>query len=104
MTTTPADTPETSNADPTPSVPSGVAAAKRPRAKPRPRAARRASAEYVAVDVAAQRLDLDADALRARCRRAAVKVGTIVQADLGAGLIAVKFGRSWRVRFPSAAA
>ena len=103
MTTPPANPPETSTSDPTTSPPTAPAAAKRSRAKPRPRPARRAAAEYVAVDVAAQRLDLDADALRARCRRAAVKVGTIVQADLGAGVIAVKFGRSWRVRFPSAA-
>ena len=102
MTTPPTAPPETSTTAPTTSAPTATAAPKRPRARPRPRPVRRAAPEYVAIDVAAQRLDLDADALRARCRRAAVRVGTIVQADLGAGVIAVKFGRSWRVRFPSA--
>ena len=103
MTTAPPPTtPEPPTDAPTTApTPSAHATTKRPRAKPRP--VRRAAAEYVAIDIAAQRLDVDPDALRARCRRAAVRVGTIVQADLGAGVIAVKLGRSWRVRFPSAA-
>ena len=52
------------------------------------------------IEVAADRLSLDANALRARCRRAARKVGDEVIAHLGGGIVAFKFGRSWRVQFP----
>jgi hypothetical protein len=54
----------------------------------------------VSVEAAAPRLDLEPDALRARCRRAARRVGDAVVAKLGGGIVAFKFGRSWRVRFP----
>jgi hypothetical protein len=40
-------------------------------------------------------------ALRARCRRAAKKVGNDVVAHLGGGIVAVKLGSSWRIRFPA---
>jgi hypothetical protein len=40
------------------------------------------------------------EALRARCRRAALRVGDSIQAQLGGGIVAFKFGRSWRVRMP----
>lgn len=52
------------------------------------------------VEAAAERLSLDAKALRARCRRAARRVGDEVIAHLGGGIVAFKFGRSWRVQFP----
>lgn len=37
-------------------------------------------------------------ALRARCRRHARRVGREVVARLGAGVVAFKFGASWRLR------
>lgn len=49
---------------------------------------------------AAAILSLDVEALRARCRRAQEKVGDMIVAKLGGGIVAFKFGRSWRVRFP----
>jgi hypothetical protein len=52
------------------------------------------------IEVAANRLSLAPDALRARCRRAARRVGDSVVAHLGGGIVAFKFGRSWRVSFP----
>lgn len=51
---------------------------------------------------AARRLDLQPNALRARCRRNAREVGDSIVAKLGAGITAFKLGRSWRVRFPVA--
>ncbi len=52
------------------------------------------------IERAAARLDMTPTALRARCRRAAVKEGRDTVAYLGAGVIAYKLGRSWRVRLP----
>jgi hypothetical protein len=60
--------------------------------------------EYIPVEEAALRLALTPVALRARCRRAARREGRNVVAHLGAGVVAYKFGRSWRVRFPLVAA
>ncbi len=57
-------------------------------------------ASYVNVDDAALRLATTPNALRARCRRAARRTGRIVSAHLGGGIVAIKFGVSWRVRFP----
>jgi hypothetical protein len=53
------------------------------------------------VESAAAKLDMDPDALRARCRRAAQRDGNIITAHLGAGIVAVKVGKSWRIRIPS---
>jgi len=55
---------------------------------------------YATVQQAAPRLQMTSGALRARCRRCARKVGRDVVAPLADGVIAVKFGRSWRIRFP----
>ena len=55
---------------------------------------------YDTIETAAARLDMAPTALRARCRRAARKEGDEVVANLGGGIVAFKFGRSWRVRFP----
>lgn len=52
------------------------------------------------VEAAATKLGLDPKALRARCRRAARRVGDTVVANLGGGITAFKFGRNWRIRFP----
>jgi hypothetical protein len=61
-------------------------------------------ADYVPIEEAAMRLTLTPLALRARCRRAARREGRTIVAHLGAGVVAYKFGRSWRVHFPSATA
>jgi hypothetical protein len=58
-----------------------------------------AAALYKPIDVAAPRLGVSEEALRARCRRARKCTGGTV-VDLGGGIRAVKFGRTWRVRFP----
>ncbi len=65
-------------------------------------APRRPPAVFDTIESAAAKLSLDVEALRARCRRAAVRVGDSVQAHLGSGIVAFQFGRSWRVRFPPA--
>jgi hypothetical protein len=56
---------------------------------------------FATAKIAAAQLGIDEDALRARCRRAARRRGDIVIAHLGGGIVAFKFGRSWRFRFPS---
>jgi len=55
---------------------------------------------YLSVDEAASRLSLSSIALRARCRRRARNINGAIRANLGAGIVAVKIGRSWRVLFP----
>jgi hypothetical protein len=56
---------------------------------------------YLPLGIAAARLSLSSNALRARCRRAAKRLsdGRVV-AGLGAGVVGVKFGKSWRICFP----
>ena len=63
-------------------------------------APRRSGDRMYTIEAAADRLSLDSKALRARCRRAAQIVGDDTVANLGGGIVAFKFGRSWRVRFP----
>jgi hypothetical protein len=53
------------------------------------------------VDHAARLLSTNPTALRARCRRHARRVGREVIARLGAGVVAFKFGASWRLRIES---
>jgi hypothetical protein len=55
---------------------------------------------YDSVDVAALRLSTTPIALRARCRRRARREGRDIVAHLGGGILAIKLGVSWRVRFP----
>ena len=55
---------------------------------------------FETINAAAAKLSLDAEALRARCRRAARRDGDAIVASLGGGIVAIKLGRSWRVRFP----
>lgn len=57
--------------------------------------------QWQSVKAAAAQLDLRPRALQARCRRAARKERGHVIADLGMGVVARKFGRSWRVYVPS---
>lgn len=57
---------------------------------------------FETIKSAAAKLSLDVEALRARCRRAAERRGDAVVAKLGGGIVAFKFGRSWRIRFPPA--
>ena len=56
---------------------------------------------YVTTEDAALYLSTTPTALRARCRRHARRVGKSIVAHLGADIIAVKLGASWRVRFPA---
>ena len=55
---------------------------------------------YDPIEVAAPKLGVTEEALRARCRRAPRCPGSAMIVDLGAGIRAVKFGRTWRIRFP----
>lgn len=59
---------------------------------------------YRTIDEAAALLRLTPEALRKRCARSAVRRGRDVVAELGDGVVAVKMGRTWRVRFPARAA
>jgi hypothetical protein len=65
-------------------------------------AERSVEAVYEPIDSAAPKLGVTANALRARCRRSRRREGASVVADLGGGIRAVKFGRTWRVTFPTA--
>lgn len=58
--------------------------------------------KYATIEQAADRLAMSAEALRCRCRRAQRKnrLTDRVEADIGDGVVAVKFNRSWRVKFP----
>lgn len=57
-------------------------------------------ARYRSIHEAATLLATTPDALRARCRRNARRDGRTISAHLGGGIIAIKLGVSWRVRFP----
>ena len=59
-----------------------------------------AEPRYFAIEAAAAILSLKPHALRARCRRRAKKEGRNIVAHLGGGILAIKFGVTWRVRFP----
>lgn len=56
---------------------------------------------YHDVAAAATTLGLGTDALRARCRRAAVREGGSIVAHLGGGIVAFRLGRTWRIKFPA---
>jgi hypothetical protein len=76
-----------------------AAAKARSRAASAHGAEREKSAEFHTIDDAAKMLATTPVALRARCRRHARREGREVVARLGAGVVAYKFGSSWRVRF-----
>lgn len=54
--------------------------------------------KLVTVEEAARLLSTTPAALRARCRRNARRLGRDIVARLGAGVVAFKFGASWRLR------
>lgn len=56
---------------------------------------------WYSVAIAAAKLDVGEQALRARCRRAARLVDGEMQADLGMGVLAKKLGSSWRISVPT---
>lgn len=56
--------------------------------------------KWDSIETAAKKLDLEAEALRARCRRALRKVDGELVAELGMGVVAKKLGTSWRVHIP----
>jgi hypothetical protein len=62
-------------------------------------AARTEPAALLTIESAAKLLATTPTALRARCRRHARGTGREVVARLGGGVVAFKFGVSWRVRF-----
>jgi len=55
--------------------------------------------KYFTIIEASERLSLTPEALQKRCARAAIRRGRDTVAELGDGVVAVKMGRSWRVRF-----
>jgi len=55
---------------------------------------------YLPIREAATRLSMSEEALQTFCRRRAKKRGKDVVAELPDGIVAVKFGHLWRVRFP----
>jgi urease accessory protein UreE len=59
---------------------------------------------YLKTKEAAERLDLTPEALQKRCARGAIKRGRDIVCELGDGIVAVKMGRTWRIRFPERAA
>jgi len=61
---------------------------------------RPAMTDCLPLKVAAEAVHLKPDALRARARREARKEGNSMVAHLGGGIVAFKFGRTWRFRFP----
>jgi hypothetical protein len=56
--------------------------------------------EWETIETAAPKLELEPQALRARCRRAARKVNGQIVAELGMGVVAKKLGTTWRVHVP----
>jgi hypothetical protein len=54
--------------------------------------------QLLTIEGAAKLLCTTPTALRARCRRHARRCGREVIARLGAGVVAFKFGASWRLR------
>jgi hypothetical protein len=57
---------------------------------------------FETIESAAEKLSVRPSALRSRCRRAAKRVGDASVVKLGGGIVAFKFGKTWRVRFPPA--
>ena len=64
-----------------------------------PGAGRRAPI-FESIESAAEKLGVEPAALRSRCRRAARRAGDATVSQLGGGIVAFKFGQTWRIRFP----
>ncbi len=56
---------------------------------------------FESIESAARKLDVLPSALRSRCRRAAKQAADMATIPLGGGIVAIKFGRSWRIRIPT---
>jgi hypothetical protein len=56
---------------------------------------------FDSIESAAEKLGVEPAALRSRCRRAARRAGDATVSQLGGGIVAFKFGQTWRIRFPS---
>ncbi len=56
---------------------------------------------FETIESAAGKLDVEPAALRSRCRRAARRCAGASVAQLGGGIVAFKFGQTWRIRFPT---
>jgi hypothetical protein len=56
---------------------------------------------WYTIEIAAAKLDLEPQALRARCRRGSRSEEGEIVARLGMGVVARKLGKSWRVYVPS---
>lgn len=54
---------------------------------------------YLRIEDAAARLAMTPEALRKRLVRGAVRKGKDIVCELGDGVVGVKFGKVWRVRF-----
>lgn len=57
--------------------------------------------KYLTIEEAAAVLSMTPLALRKRCTKGARRVGKDIKADIGDGIVGVRFGRSWRIRFPA---
>jgi hypothetical protein len=65
-------------------------------------AALRAPPIFETIESAAPKLGVAPGALRSRCQRAARRIGAAsAVAQLGGGIVAFKFGKTWRLRFPN---
>jgi hypothetical protein len=69
----------------------------RPRRRRPQRLERAPGKTWESLEVAAPRLGVTVEALRARCRRGAKEEDGAIRVDLGCGAVAMKLGRSWRV-------
>jgi hypothetical protein len=65
-------------------------------------AALRTAPIFETIESAAPKLGVAPGALRSRCQRAARRIGAAsAVAQLGGGIVAFKFGKTWRLRFPT---
>jgi hypothetical protein len=56
---------------------------------------------FETIESAANKLGVECAALRSRCRRAAQIAAGAKVVHLGGGIVAFKFGQTWRIRFPA---
>ncbi len=103
---------ESTNAEEPPEQPSAAPSAsgrsqrsirRRKRTRRAPRAPLAPAVLWLSVEAAAERLSLGPVALRARLRRAERAEGDLRVARIGAGVVGVRFGRQWRLRFDEVA-
>jgi hypothetical protein len=71
-----------------------------PEALPAATGSTRRAPIFDSIESAAEKLGVEPAALRSRCRRAARHAGDAIVSQLGGGIVAFKFGQTWRIRFP----